>query len=57
MEVSITPAGSALLRRMWPVYAGVFRERIAGALGESEAAALGDALARIAPQPRAVSSA
>ena len=47
-EVVITPEGKKLLRRMWPVYAGVLRECFVDALSESEAALLRDALGRVA---------
>lgn len=57
VEVGITRAGSALLRRMWPVYAGVLEERLAGALTDAEAAALRATLVRLEPQRRAASSA
>jgi DNA-binding MarR family transcriptional regulator len=47
-EVAITPAGTALLRRMWPVYAGVLRERFAQRLTPEQARAVRDALAPVA---------
>ena len=45
--VAITREGSALLRRMWPVYAAEIRRSFVEALGEEEAVALGEALARV----------
>lgn len=47
VEIAITPAGTAMLRRMWPVYAGVIEEFFSGVLSREEAAALRDALARV----------
>ena len=38
VEVSITPEGVALLRRMWPVYAGVLRDRLVAAIPAAHAA-------------------
>ena len=52
-EVVITAEGKKLLRKMWPVYAGVLRECFVEALSDSDAAALRDALARVAERPKA----
>lgn len=46
-EAVLTAAGAALLRRMWPVYAGVLRDALVPALGEDEAAAVADVLGRV----------
>ena len=46
-EVAVTTAGKAMLRRMWPVYAGVIREHYAGRLSERQALAVRDALERV----------
>jgi DNA-binding MarR family transcriptional regulator len=45
--VAITPAGSELLRRMWPIYAGEIRRSFVGALEEDQVASLREALARV----------
>lgn len=45
--VAITREGSALLRRMWPVYAAELRRSFVGVLGEQEAVAIRDVLARV----------
>jgi DNA-binding MarR family transcriptional regulator len=45
--VAITREGSALLRRMWPVYAAEIRHSFVDALEEHEAVALRDALMRV----------
>jgi DNA-binding MarR family transcriptional regulator len=45
--VSITREGSAVLRRMWPVYAAELRRSFVDVLEEQEAAAIRDALARV----------
>jgi DNA-binding MarR family transcriptional regulator len=45
--VAITRAGSALLRRMWPVYAAEIQRVFVGVLDEQEAARLRDTLARV----------
>jgi DNA-binding MarR family transcriptional regulator len=45
--VAITPAGSELLRRMWPIYAGEIRRSFVGALDEDQVASLREALARV----------
>jgi len=47
VQVRITPEGTRLLRRMWPVYAGVLRERFVAALDADAAVALADALGRL----------
>lgn len=43
----LTADGQALLRRMWPVYAGVLREALVATLEEEEAEALAEALGRL----------
>ncbi len=40
VQVRITKEGAGLLRRMWPVYAGVLRERFVAALDTDEALGL-----------------
>jgi DNA-binding MarR family transcriptional regulator len=45
--VAITREGSAVLRRMWPVYAAELRRSFVDVLEEQEAAAIRDALARV----------
>jgi DNA-binding MarR family transcriptional regulator len=47
VEVAITPEGSRLLRRMWPVYESVLREHFESELSRRQALALEDALSRI----------
>jgi DNA-binding MarR family transcriptional regulator len=47
IEVTITPDGSKLLRKMWPVYEQVLREQFEAKLTRSEARALTKALAKI----------
>jgi DNA-binding MarR family transcriptional regulator len=47
VEVTITPEGSKLLRRMWPVYERVLRERIEQTLSPAEARAVSQALAKV----------
>lgn len=37
VDVAITADGSSLLRRMWPVYAKVLRERFVAPLGDDDA--------------------
>jgi DNA-binding MarR family transcriptional regulator len=46
-EVVITDAGVALIKKMWPVYAGVVKTHFADPLTKSRAEALGDALRRV----------
>jgi hypothetical protein len=46
-EVVITDAGADLIKRMWPVYAGVVKTYFAHALPRSRAEALHDALRRV----------
>jgi DNA-binding MarR family transcriptional regulator len=48
-HVAITAEGVAMLRRMWPVYAGAVRPALLE-LTADEAAALGALLARLAPR-------
>lgn len=48
VEVAITPDGSALLRRMWPVYEEVIRRRVGAAISQAEAGAVRRSLERIA---------
>lgn len=45
--VAIKPQGSAVLRRMWPVYAAEIQRSFADVLDEREAAALRRALLRV----------
>ena len=45
--VSITREGSALLRRMWPVYAAELRRSLVDVLGADEALALRETLGRV----------
>jgi DNA-binding MarR family transcriptional regulator len=45
--VVITREGSALLRRMWPVYAGEIRRSFVDVLGDEEAATLRETLERV----------
>jgi DNA-binding MarR family transcriptional regulator len=47
IEVTITPEGSKLLRRMWPVYEKVLRDQFESKLTSQEARALGKALAKV----------
>lgn len=42
----LTDAGERMLRRMWPVYAGVLRETFVDPLSETEAAAIAAGLGR-----------
>ena len=44
----LTPGGHALLRRMWPVYAGVLKDVFVPALSEDEAAAIAASLGSVA---------
>ena len=45
----ITPAGNALLRRMWPAYARALRETFASAISAEEADVIAAALGRVRP--------
>jgi DNA-binding MarR family transcriptional regulator len=47
VEVAITPAGSKLLRRMWPIYEQVLRDDFEAKLTSAEAQALSAALAKV----------
>lgn len=47
VEVSITKEGAALLRKMWPVYAGVLESRFVGALDQAQARRLRELLDRV----------
>ena len=47
VEVAITPDGTKLLRRMWPVYERVLRETIEASLTRQDATAVAKALAKI----------
>ena len=47
IDVTITPDGSKLLRRMWPVYEGVLREQFEPALTRQDALAVARALAKV----------
>jgi DNA-binding MarR family transcriptional regulator len=42
----VTPAGEQMLKRMWPVYAKVLRERFVAPIRAEEAAVIADALSR-----------
>ena len=42
----LTAAGDAMLRRMWPVYSRVLRERIVSAVSAEEAGVIAEALGR-----------
>ena len=42
----LTPAGDRMLKRMWPVYAGVLRETFVAPIADDEAAVIADALSR-----------
>jgi|SRR5436190_6961153 len=46
-EAALTPEGTAMLRRMWPVYAGVLHEHVAAVLGDEEALAVAAGLRRV----------
>jgi hypothetical protein len=45
--VAITREGSALIRKMWPVYAEEIRRSFVDVLGDEEAAMLGETLERV----------
>jgi DNA-binding MarR family transcriptional regulator len=47
VEAAITPEGSKLLRRMWPVYEKVLRAQFESKLTRAEAKSLSKALAKI----------
>ena len=47
VEATITRAGSALLRKMWPVYEGVLRSEFEAKITRSDAQALSKALAKV----------
>ena len=47
VQVRITKEGTQLLRRMWPVYAGVLRERFVAILSPDAALGLADTLGRL----------
>ena len=47
VEAAITPEGTKLLRRMWPVYEKVLRASFESKLSRSEARALSKALAKV----------
>src|SRR3954469_4218308 len=47
IDVAITPDGTRLLRRMWPVYEQVLREQFESKLTRQEARALTKALAKV----------
>src|SRR4051794_13505797 len=47
IDVTITAAGSRLLRRMWPVYEQVLREAFEAKLSKTDARAVSDALAKL----------
>jgi len=46
-EAALTPQGTAMLRRMWPVYAGVLNRHVAAMLNEDEALAVATGLGRV----------
>lgn len=47
VEAAITPAGSKLLRKMWPVYEGVLRTEFEAKLSRRDAEAIVRALAKV----------
>jgi DNA-binding MarR family transcriptional regulator len=47
VEVAITPQGTKLLRRMWPVYEAVLRSEFEAKLSPRDARALSRALAKV----------
>jgi DNA-binding MarR family transcriptional regulator len=47
IEVAITPAGSKLLRKMWPVYEDVLRAEFEAKLSRADAQAVTKALAKL----------
>jgi DNA-binding MarR family transcriptional regulator len=51
-ELVLTKEGAAMLRRMWPVYAAEIQHSFVDALSKEEAAALRDALSRVATEAR-----
>jgi len=46
LYAAVTPAGEAMLRRMWPVYAKVLRETFVAPIGAGEAAVIAAALSQ-----------
>ncbi len=46
-DAVLTPAGRAMLRRMWPVYAGVLRQTVVGRMSDDEATHLAAVLGRL----------
>lgn len=46
VDAAITPDGSRLLRRMWPVYEAVLRDRFERALSRKDARVLAEVLNR-----------
>ena len=46
-NIVLTDEGKAMLRRMWPVYAGVIQKRFVAVLDEGEALFLAEALDRV----------
>ncbi len=46
-RLTITEAGRAIRRRMWPVYADAIATAVGSRLSESEATVLGDLLGRL----------
>jgi DNA-binding MarR family transcriptional regulator len=46
-EIVLTKEGAAMLRRMWPVYAAEIQRSFVDVLGNEEATALHDSLARV----------
>jgi hypothetical protein len=51
-DAVLTPAGEAMLRRMWPVYARVLRSVFVSAFDADEAEAVAASLARVGAGPR-----
>jgi DNA-binding MarR family transcriptional regulator len=47
LYAAVTDDGEAMLRRMWPVYAGVLRESFVSAVSADEAEAIAAGLGRI----------
>ena len=52
LEAALTPEGTAMLRRMWPVYAGVLNQHVAAMLTEDEALAVAAGLGRVSDSAR-----
>jgi len=48
-DAVLTPDGKAMLRRMWPVYAGALRESIVDRLSQADATVLARTLEKLPP--------